>query len=124
MQSTSTSFITNAFHSTHHPQFLIDMLGLMVVPPSSSTAAEQGPIGVIFRSAKQQQAALAAASGGAGAKPTSSSSFLGGQAKQAMGDLFGISKWMGDDVDEWVTAAVDGLRKALLTGTAARLLTF
>lgn len=94
------------------------MLGLVVIPPTS-TAAEQGAIGVVFRSAKQQQAALAAASGGAGTKPSSSSSaaaFLGGQAKQAMGDLFGISKWMGDDVDEWVTAAVDGLRKALLTG--------
>jgi len=91
------------------------MLSLMVAP-SSGSSAEQGPIGVIFRSAKQQQAALtAAASGGAGAKPASSL-FLGGQAKQAMGDLFGISKWMGDDVDEWVTAAVDGLRKALLTG--------
>lgn len=91
------------------------MLGLMVVPPSSS--AEQSQLGVVFRSAKQQQAVLAAAGGAAGPKPASSSvSFLGGQAKQAMGDLFGISKWRGDDVDEWVTAAVDGLRKALLTG--------
>jgi hypothetical protein len=100
-----------------HTQFLIDMLSLMVVPPTfSSASAEQGALGVVFRSAKQQQAALAAASGGAGPKPAAL--FLGGQAKQAMGDLFGISKWMGDDVEEWVTAAVDGLRKALLTGTA------
>lgn len=98
------------------------MLGLVVMPASSVGAAEQGAIGVTFRSAKQQQAVLAAASGGAGPKPSSSSSaasFLGGQAKQAMGGLFGISKWAGGDVDEWVTAAVDVLRKALLTGKQA-----
>ncbi len=101
-------------------QFLVDTLGLAVVASPASTS-DQAPVGVVFRSSKQmqqqqQQQAQQQQAGKSSSSSSSSVSLFGGQAKQAMGGLFGISKWMGDDVEEWVHSAVDFLRKALLTG--------
>lgn len=74
------------FWLLHSMQLLVDLLSLVVVPAQPGESV----IGANFR-AKQSKSG-------------------------ALGDLFGLSKWMGDELDEWITSAIDAFRKLLLTG--------
>lgn len=106
-------------------QFLVDMLQFGVIP--SPVSATEPVLGVTFRSLKvvqqqqqqyhqHQHSQRQHTASPPAYKTTATVSLLGGQAKHAVGNLFGIAKWKGDDVEEWILCALDFLRKVLLFG--------
>lgn len=74
------------FWLLHSLQFFVDLLSGVVVPAPPGDTS----LGANFR-----------------VKPTKSG---------ALGDLFGLSKWIGDELDEWIVSAIDYLRRLVLTG--------